>query len=199
MDTYEICELNLNFLKLLNTHAIILQLYKTYIGQRPVLTFYLDNCVNETLRTLAALSSVSAHSLNTKHVYKHICSFSGKESLKVKPQMKPPYTNKKSSTTYIYNTSIFNSTIWSNKTSYWKSWITVFLSIFHIITPGYRHVIDNPRQKSSKNTSSERDAPLFTVTFYIHVVHTLSFSAYKMHNRDTTITHKEESNHLKYR
>lgn len=145
MDTHEISEQNHNFLRLLNTRAIILQLYKTYIGQRPVWTVYLDNWVSETLHTLAALSSDSAHSLNIKHVYKYICFFSGKESLKVKPQMKPPYTNKKSSTTYIYNTSIFNSTIWSNKTSYWKSWITVFLSIFHFITPRYRHVIDNPR------------------------------------------------------
>lgn len=52
--------------------------------------------------------------------------------------------------TDIDNTSIFRSAIHGNKTANWKTWVTVFLTIFHIIAPSHRHIVNDPKKKKKK-------------------------------------------------
>lgn len=49
--------------------------------------------------------------------------------------------------TNIDNTSIFSSAIHGNKTANGKTWVTVFLTIFHIIAPSHRHIVNDPKRK----------------------------------------------------
>lgn len=58
--------------------------------------------------------------------------------------------------TDIDDTSIFSSAIHGNKTANGKTRVTVFLTIFHIIAPSHRHIINDPKKQKIIDLLNER-------------------------------------------